>query len=95
MGVDEEVVKQSDISLGEKIVGVENTTLSEAGPGAIPARPLSSPQTPTPAQIARHNLTHMPYAAWCPYCVACRRKNSHHRRSHEAEREIPLVVGDY
>ena len=94
--MDGEAIRQEDILLSEKIVGVENVTLDEStGPGARVARPLSSPQVPTPAQIARHNLTHMPYAAWCPFCVACRRKNSHHRRSHEHEREIPLVVGDY
>ena len=93
--MDEEIVKTGETSLGEKIIGVENVTLDERGQGAVSARPLTSPQTPTPAQIARHNLTHMPYQSWCPYCVASRRKNSHHRKSHESERQIPLVVGDY
>ena len=91
--IDEEDVKQGDILLEDKIVGSEQVTLDERGPGARDAQPLQTPQTPTPAQVERHNLTHMPYQPWCPFCVATRRKNTPHRRSHEAEREVPLVVG--
>jgi len=91
--VDAEVVKQDDVLVGERFVGVEDVSLDEHGPGARKTRPLPTPQTPTQAQIARHNLTHLPYQSWCPFCVACRRKNSHNRKSHKHEREIPLVVG--
>ena len=94
-GVDDEVVKQDELLLGDKIVGAEHVTLDKDGPGARDAQPLSVPQTPTQAQIAKHNLTHLPYQAWCPFCVSCRRKNTSHRPAHEQERQIPLVVADY
>ena len=93
--VDGEVIKNDEIAMEEKIVGVESVTWDKHGPGARSANPLPTPQTPTQAQIERHNLTHLPYQPWCPFCVACRRKNTHHRPSHEREREIPLLVGDY
>ena len=41
---------------------------------------------PSPEMIAHHNLTHVPYKAWCPYCVAGRTPN---------ERSLPIVHADY
>ena len=29
-------------------------------------------KNPTAAEIARHELAHMPYRAWCPLCVKCK-----------------------
>ena len=81
--------------LGEPIVGVEVVTLDEKGPGVIQAKALPSLKEPTPAARALHNLTHAKYEDWCPYCVACRRPNDHHRaRTHE-DLVQPLLVGDY
>ena len=51
--------------LGEPIVGTEVVTLDERGQGALPARALPSPKQPTPAQVALHNLTRLPYEEWC------------------------------
>ena len=81
--------------MGEPIVGVEEETLNEHGEGARTARPLPSPKAPSKTERDRHNLTHLPYAPWCPFCVACRRPNTPHRASHEARRELPLLVADY
>ena len=47
-------------------------------PGSVEVIP--EPKEPTPAERARHMLTHLPYCSWCPYCVAGRRPNTHHRR---------------
>ena len=44
--IDGEVVKQDEIVLGEKIVGVESVTMDQHGPGARLANPLPTPQTP-------------------------------------------------
>ena len=81
--------------LGEPIVGIEAITLDQRGPGALAARPLPSPKEPTQAAIDRHNLTHTPFEAWCPICIACRRCNDHHRLQKDSSRSIPLLVGDY
>ena len=61
-----------------------------------PAQPLPQPKVPTAAQIAAHNITHLPYRSWCPHCVAARRPNSHHRSSSsESQRDAPLLAADY
>ena len=46
-----------------------------------PCEPMSEPVVPTAAQIAAHNISHLPYRSWCPYCVAARRPNNRHGRS--------------
>ena len=42
----------------------------EGVPQPVGPRPLREPKTPTAAERAKHSLTHLPYQAWCPYCVA-------------------------
>ena len=94
---DEDVVV--DISkvavLGDLIVGTEAVTFDERGQGARQPRALPSPREPTPAERAIHYLTHLPFASWCPICVAARRPNNHHRLLRDFSRTIPLLVGDY
>ena len=82
--------------LGDSIVGIEAITYDDkTGKGALFARPLPSPKEPSQAEIDRHNLTHLPYACWCPICVASRRPNDHHRVQKYASRTIPLLVSEY
>ena len=38
-------------------------------PAPTGARPLRSPKAPSAAEKARHAITHLPYRAWCPFCV--------------------------
>ena len=92
--VDDVVDLKGTAVLGEPIVGEEVVTFDERGPGALSARPLPSPKQPTPAQVALHNLTHLPYEDWCTICVSCRRPNDHHRHQ-KVERLQPLMVADY
>ena len=61
-----------------------------------PAHPLPEPKIPSAAEVAAHNLTHLPYRSWCPHCVAGRRPNSHHRHSSSPDqRASPLLAADY
>ena len=49
---------------------------------------LPVPQKVTKAQRDEHNLTHMPYRSWCPYCVRARGRNQQHgkaKKGHECE----------
>ena len=48
---------------------------------ARPATSLRSPTTPSPQEVAQHNLTHMPDQSWCPICVQS--KGQHHRHQHQ------------
>ena len=38
--------------------------------------PLSDVKVPSPTDVARHNLTHLPYKRWCRFCVAARCLNT-------------------
>ena len=61
-----------------------------------PGKPLPEPRTPSPAEVAAHNLTHLPYRSWCPHCVRARRPNTQHRSKPSASRRtVPLLVADY
>ena len=91
----DEFVDMKDAVTNDPIVGTESVTLTEHGPGARVPAALPSPQRMTPAEEARHWLTHMPYHPGCELCVQCRRPNSHHRTSLQDSRSIPLLVGDY
>ena len=60
------------------------------------ARTIPEPRRPTREEVARHNLTHLPYCSWCPHCVACRRSNVPHRQLTASDgRTLPIFVADY
>ena len=94
-----EVVDAADpahAQLDEPIVGAEVVTWDQSsGAGARPARPMPTPKAPSAAAWARHRLTHMPFCAWCPICIATKRPNHHHRRYRHPDRLIPFIVADY
>ena len=93
---EEEVVDSKMAVLGEPIIGIERVVYDDTtGPGALSARPLTSPKSMSAMQRAIHDLTHLPYDPSCEICVSTRRPNTHHRSLKMSEREIPLIVGDY
>ena len=61
------------------------------------AQALPEPRIPTKAEIAAHNVTHLPYRSWCSHCVAARRNNSGHRSvaPSSSSNALPLIVADY
>ena len=69
--------------------------LVEKGLGANMAEVMPAPKGMTPAEWARHCITHLPYCSNCPWRVASRRPNCPHRRSNNSERVSPLLVADY
>ena len=62
----------------DPIVGVEITISDENGPGAREPIPLKSPDSMTPAQREKHNLTHLPPHPGCPFCAQNRTPNVGH-----------------
>ena len=50
---------------------------------------------PTATEIDVHNATHLPYRSWCRWCVMSRKPTPKHVRAHHADRDVPLLVGDY
>ena len=60
---------------------IDDDTMEADGQEAHVPRGIPAPAEPSPAEVARHNLTHYPYRSMCPHCMASRRPNTHHRRS--------------
>ena len=48
----------------------------------------------TQAEWEEHLITHLPYCDGCPFCVAGRRPNAHHRRRGN-QKDISSLVADY
>ena len=57
---------------------------------------LRDPGAPTPKEVEEHNVTHLPFRAWCPHCVAGKAQDRPHMKSeNKDERHIPEIVFDY
>ena len=57
----DEYADMKDAVSDDPIVGIESTTLTEHGQGGRAPIALPSPLRMTPAEEARHWLTHLPY----------------------------------
>ena len=70
--------------------------MGEAEESREPAT-LRAPHRASREEREKHELTHTPYRAWCPYCVRARGRNSPHRtRSEELKRGgVPRISLDY
>ena len=55
-----------------------------------------APYEPTEEERLRHEATHLPYRAWCEYCVKGRGKcKPHQRRGEVEENGVPNISLDY
>ena len=87
----------------------EDVKIEDAGEGEMPefevddsdeeeekkVRMMRDPGAPTQAQIDAHNMTHLPFRAWCPACVAGTAKDRPHRKDKGEEKAIATMVFDY
>eukprot|EP00435_Cladocopium_sp_Y103_P051699 s1657_g16.t1 len=57
----------------------------------------SIPREPTDEEVALHELSHLPYQTWCPYCVACKGRQDAQKKLEVGEegRAIPSIQLDY
>ena len=60
----------------------------------VEPKTLKDPGEPTKLERLRHSLTHLPYKAWCQYCVMGRGRQLAHRRSNK-HKGLPVVQWDY
>ena len=59
------------------------------------SRSLTTPLRPTQRMIEDHNVSHIPFRAWCPACVRGRAKSVGHRLQDKSEDLVPVVSVDY
>ena len=64
---------------------------------AIKAKSVRKPEMPTQKEIDEHMITHTPFKAWCPHCVAGHSSCGYHfrRREPEEDNAIPSAHIDY
>ena len=81
-------------SMGDLLPDMEFND-EEEGEALRPAA-LRDPGAPSATEIGRHNITHMPFRAWCSACVAGRaRDRPHHHGSAPETKGVPEIVFDY
>ena len=66
----------------------------EVGEEEVKVKVARNPGNPTLEEVERHNVTHMPYRAWCPVCVEAKGKEEPHKRLEE-KGDKPKVGLDY
>ena len=84
---DEIGVHPDDLALGELIVGHKQQSDKKI-------RALPNPKAMSEADLREHMITHLPYCDGCPFCVAGKRPNSHHRLP-DRTLTIPNISLDY
>lgn len=73
----------------------EELEVMEAEEGSV-ARGLAQPSQPTAREVAEHNLTHLPFRAWCRHCVRGKGLTTAHKRLvDDLGRRVPEVSMDY
>ena len=55
----------------------------------------SLPSPPSREQQLIHEITHMPYAAWCPHCVSMRAMPDRSEGLVEGPRDVPCISYDF
>ena len=63
---------------------------------SVRPRVITDPGSPSQMEINEHCITHVPYRAWCRFCVCGRgNEDAHHRIRREAKAAaIPTVSAD-
>ena len=57
---------------------------------------VRDPGAPTSAEVAEHEITHLPHRSWCAACVSGRSRDRQHRRLDGRDQlEVPCVVFDF
>ena len=55
-----------------------------------------TPMLPSQAEIDEHNITHLPFRNWCPFCIRGRGLSSgHFARKTTEEQQVPTISVDY
>ena len=53
------------------------------------------PKEPSPQERLLHEATHLPYASWCPHCIAMRALPDRMENLKDAPRDVPSIAYDF
>ena len=77
--------------MGADPVAVRPPEAEEAQAPKVPR----TPATPTVDELKMHNVSHLPFRAWCAHCVAGRGTSVAHRMPADKQYTKPVVAADY
>ena len=79
---------------GEEFRGdIELEVESESEEARVP-KVFRDPGAPRETEIEQHNVTHLPFRAWCLSCVEGNSRDRPHRRQDVEEKSLAEVVFD-
>ena len=61
---------------------------------SIKVKSVTDVYLPSQLEIDEHNLNHLPFRNWCPYCVQGKAVAGHHRRRRLEESAVPVISMD-
>ena len=67
----------------------------EAAEEAIEVKGLPDVCMPCAAEVNQHNLTHLPFRDWCPYCVQGKAVSYPHLKKKKETSEVAVISSDY
>ena len=62
---------------------------------AIQVKEIPNVCMPCEAEVNLHNLIHLPFRDWCPYCVQGKAVSYPHLKRRKEEDEVPVISSDY
>eukprot|EP00969_Alexandrium_andersonii_P000118 5376-Alexandrium_andersonii.AAC.1 len=76
--------------------GMEPTTTDDRQEQEVQKpRMMRRPQEPSRREWEEHQLTHMPFRDWCPFCVRGKAKAQGHGKEGDRDRNVEMVTRDY
>ena len=85
--------KRKCMKLGE--LNMMGDEAEEAAEEAIEVKGLPDVCMPCAAEVNQHNLTHLPFRDWCPYCVQGKAVSYPHLKKKKETSEVAVISSDY
>ena len=86
-----EKLTQRDFVDGNELNGIDDEEEEEA----VTAKGLPDVCMPSIEEINAHNLTHVPFRDWCPYCVQGKAVSYPHVKKKKDESDVAVISSDY
>lgn len=67
----------------------------DAGEEGITVRGVKNVCLPSHLEIEDHDLAHLLFRDWCPYCVPGKEVSAAHKKRNEKEAQVPVISMDY
>ena len=91
----EETRSEDGGSPEEETIELREDGDADIGEDSVTVKTLKSPYRPSQQEVYEHNLSHVPFRDWCPYCVKGSAPNVSHVSMADQVYSIPHIACDY